>query len=142
MTTIEAPTSALRARFGVPTEACTRLFDDVEDLAVSRLHERHKFLIVRLKIFITEDSGCRGFKRGEIGRRQFQDERVVGTREIGQETERALYSGALLNGESFLHHREGFTGFSELQPKDVADENHEQLLLCGQDDESRLQAFS
>jgi hypothetical protein len=104
--------------------------NNCKNLAMSRLHEWHHPLIVRLKFLVAKHPRPRRFEGGKVGHRQFQDERVVASSEIREKTRRALWCKPLLNCEAFLHHSKSLTSLPELQVEHVADNDHEEPLFC------------
>jgi hypothetical protein len=49
---------------------------DNEDFAVTRLHKRHKLLVIRLEVFVGHKAWCLGFKSAKAGHGHFQYNRV------------------------------------------------------------------
>src|SRR5215212_4434754 len=118
-------------RFGRVVAQHPALINDCKNLAMSRLHERHQLLIVRLKFLVAKHPRRRSFKGPDTRHRQFQDERVVASREIREKTCRRVGCKPLLNCEAFLHHSKSLTSLPELQVEHVADDDHEKPLFYG-----------
>jgi hypothetical protein len=103
--------------------AARHLIQKGEDLSISGFHESPGLLIVRLPVFVAHDLWRFRLEGRQTRRRNFQNNRIKqasGNFRLGGNT--------LLNGDAFLEQRNCFPSFSELQLKNVSDDDHDQFL--------------
>ena len=93
-----------------------RLLYKCEDFPVPRLHQRSNLPIVRLPVFVPHQLRCRRFECGQIRNRDFQNDCVEGTSDVGEQSSREVYSRThlLLDGEAFFEQWDSLTSLSEL----------------------------